>query len=120
MPLNRKRSPVLKGSIPRNDFRMLKLEEEVLSRSIPSELSQDGSPVQLTIDEVSLLNEVLDTVEKGENRVSGINEATVFDRWLLSFQDQDHQFASPILVCEMKYNELLQVLILFRLEKLIC
>ena len=105
MPLYRKRTPVLKGPTPKKESRMFKLDKET---SIS--LSREEEPEnQIDIDEISVLNEVLDTIDRVQSDSNSMNEAVVFDRWLLSFQDQAHQFVSPVLVCEMKYNELLQV-----------
>ena len=60
------------------------------------------------ISDIKLLSEVLDTVDREENGSQGSTRGA-FDRWILSFQDQEHKFTSPILACELQYNELLQV-----------
>ena len=109
-----KKKNAIKASIPKVESRMVKLDKEkslLLRPSAASDLPKAHSDMQLQagIDEISLLNEVLDTVDEGDSDIRGIDERTTLDRWLLSFQDQEHKFASSVLICEMKYKELLQV-----------
>ncbi len=91
-------------------FRMIRLEEEK-QKSLFSSPKQGGDlvrPYRVGVSDVNLLSEVLDTIDHGETSTQG-STSDAFNRWMISFQDQEHVFTSPILVCELKYNELIQV-----------
>jgi hypothetical protein len=104
------KSPKFRVSIPKEESRMIRLVEEKYKSVLPSPKQVQDSLRQygVGISDVELLGEVLDTIDHGENSTQG-STRDVFDRWILSFHDQEHVFSSPILVCELKYSELLQV-----------
>ncbi len=104
------RNNKLRGLAPKGESKMIRLEKE--KRISEFSLAKPGvdwlRQYRVGTSDVQLLSEVFDTIEHGENSTHGPSREA-FDRWILSFQDQSHRFTSPILVCELQYNELLQV-----------
>jgi hypothetical protein len=87
---------------------MIKLDDTLnnASGNHPTAEDEDNWNIESPAGEsdMVLLNEVLESVERGLDGSDG-----AYEHWRRTFYEQDHRFKSVLLVCEMKYKELLEV-----------